>query len=172
MNDIEAARPREQWFAAYTRPRHEKRVAAQLEERQIASFLPTYKTARRWKDRKKLLELPLFPSYLFVQMNSDNRLELLRLPGVVSLVSFQGQPVPVANMEIDNLRQGLAGRIAARPHPFLKTGRKVRIRSGSLAGVEGFFVRKRDTARIVLSVSILQRSVAVEIDESDIEPLS
>ena len=157
------------WFAAYTRPRHEQRVAAQLAERQIASFLPTYKSARRWKDRRKLLELPLFPSYLFVQMKSENRLELLRLPGMVGLVCFQGKPAPVATVEIENLR--LAGTLAVRPHPFLRAGRKVRIRSGSLAGVEGIFVRKRDTARLVLSISLLQRSVAVEIDDADVEPI-
>ena len=158
------------WFAAYTLPRHERKVAVQLAERQIPSFLPTYRSVRRWKDRRKVLELPLFPSYLFVKVNSENRLDLLRLPGVMGLVSFQGKPAPVASAEIENLRQGLTGTV--HPHPYLRVGRKVRIRSGSLAGVEGILVRKRDVARVVLSISLLQRSVSLDIDEGDIEPVN
>ena len=160
------------WFAAYVVANHEKRVAKQLEERKISSFLPTYRAVHRWKDRRKLLELPLFPSYVFVQVNSDNRLDLLRLPGVLGLVCFQGKQVPVASTEMENLRQGLASQTVVHPHPYLRAGRKVRIRSGSLVGVEGIFVRKRDAARIVLSISLLQRSVAVDIDEADVEPVN
>lgn len=160
------------WFAAYTLPRHERRVAAQLAERHILSFLPTFKSARRWKDRRKVLELPLFPSYLFVQMNADNRLDLLRLPGVLGLVTFQGKPAPVPSAEIESLRQGLTSQTAIHPHPYLRAGRKVRIRSGSLAGVEGILVRKRDIARVVLSISMLQRSVSLDIDEVDVEPVN
>lgn len=158
------------WFAAYTLANHEKRVSQQLQERKICSFLPTYRSVRRWKDRRKLLELPLFPSYVFVQTNANNRLDLLRLPGVLGLVCFQGKPVPVAPAEIESLRRGLAGQNAVHPHPYLKAGRKVRIRSGSMAGVEGILVRKRDCARVVLSISLLQRSVSVDIDEADVEP--
>lgn len=161
----------EPWFAAYTLAHHERRVAQQLEERKIGSFLPTYKSVRRWKDRRKLLELPLFPSYVFVQMNPTNRLDLLRLPGVLGLVCFQGRPIPVAAAEITSLRQGIAGPNSVHPHPYLKAGRKVRIRNGSMSGVEGILVRKRESARVVLSISLLQRSIAVEIDEADIEPL-
>ena len=160
------------WLAAYTLPRHERQVAKQLTERDITSFLPTYRSARRWKDRRKVLEVPLFPSYLFVQINPDNRLDLLRLPGVVGLVCFQGKPAPVANSEIENLRQGLSGGISVHPHPYLKVGRKVRICSGSMAGVEGILVRKRDCARIVLSISLLQRSISLDIDEADVEPVN
>jgi transcription antitermination factor NusG len=161
----------EPWYAAYTLANHERRVARQLQERKISSFLPTYKSVRRWKDRRKLLELPLFPSYVFVQINAANRLDLLRLPGVLGLVCFQGKPVPVAPAEMENLRQGLSGQAGARPHPYLKVGRKVRIRNGSMAGVEGILVRKRDCARVVLSISLLQRSISVDIDEADVEPI-
>jgi transcription antitermination factor NusG len=160
------------WYAAYTSPNHERRVALQLEERRIQSFLPTYKSVRRWKDRRKLLELPLFPSYVFVQMNATNRLSLLQLPGVLGLVCFQGKPVPVASGEIENLRHGLAGRTVVHPHPYLKAGRRVRICNGSMTGVEGILVRKRDATRVVLSISLLQRSVSVEVDEADVEPVS
>jgi transcription antitermination factor NusG len=161
----------EPWFAAYVLANHERTVAKQLEERAICSFLPTYRSVRRWKDRRKVLELPLFPSYLFVQVNADNRLDLLRLPGVLGLVCFQGKPAPVAGAEIENVRRGLTSHVSVRPHPYLRAGRKVRIRSGSLTGVEGILVRKRDCARVVLSISLLQRSVSVEIDEADVEPV-
>src|SRR6476660_9439244 len=90
------------WYAAYTFARHEKRVVQQLEERRIQSFLPTYRSVRRWKDRKKVLELPLFPSYVFVQMSANSRLQLLSLPGVLGLVCFQGKPAPVDSVEIEN----------------------------------------------------------------------
>jgi len=160
------------WFAAYTLPRHEWKVAAQLAERQIPSFLPIYRSVRRWKDRRKVLELPLFPSYLFVQFNPGNRLDLLRLPGVMGLVCFQGKPAPVASTEIENLRQCLTGQTSAHPHPYLRVGRKVRIRSGPLAGIEGILVRKREVARVVLSISLLQRSVSLDIEEVDVEPVS
>ena len=158
-----------QWYAAYTYAKHEKRVAHQLEERLIESFLPTYRSVRRWKDRRKVLELPLFPSYVFVQLSRENRIDLLRLPGVLGLVCFQGKPAPVETTEIENLRQGLGDPSIMHPHPYLKAGRKVRIRSGSMAGVEGVLVRKRDSTRIVLSISLLQRSVSVDIDEADVE---
>ena len=97
----------EPWFAAYVLTNHERAVAKQLEAREISSFLPTYKSVRRWKDRRKLLELPLFPSYLFVQVNAGNRIDLLRLPGVLGLVSFQGKPAPVPDTEIENHSRGL-----------------------------------------------------------------
>ena len=159
------------WYAAYTFAHHEKRVTRQLEEHRIQAFLPTYQSVRRWKDRRKVLELPLFPSYVFVQMNAKNRLDVLRLPGVLGVVSFQGKPAPVASAEIENLRHGLVDRTTIHPHPYLKAGRMVKIRSGSMAGLEGVVVRKRGSIRLVLSISLLQRSVSVDIDEADIEPV-
>ena len=161
-----------QWYAAYTCAKHEKRVAQQLEERSIESFLPTYRSVRRWKDRRKVLELPLFPSYLFVQLDRGNRLDLLRLPGVLGLVCFQGKPAAVERSEIENLRQGLVNRTAVHPHPYLRAGRRVRICNGAMAGVEGIMVRERDRARVVLSISLLQRSVCLDIDEADVEPVN
>lgn len=161
-----------QWYAAYTYAKHEKKVAQQLEERSVESFLPTYRSVRRWKDRRKVLELPLFPSYVFVQLGVKNRLDLLRLPGVLGLVCFQGRPAPVEKAEIENLRHGLADRTIVHPHPYLKAGRKVRIRSGSMAGVEGVLIRKKDCTRVVLSISLLQRSVSIDIDEADVEAIS
>jgi transcription antitermination factor NusG len=161
-----------QWYAAYTYAKHERRVAQQLEEHLIEAFLPTYRSVRRWKDRRKVLELPLFPSYVFVQLGGKDRLDLLRLPGVLGLVCFQGRPAPVESAEIESLRQGLADRTIVHPHPYLKAGRRVRIRSGSMAGVEGILVRKKDCTRVVLSISLLQRSVSIDIDEADVDAIS
>ena len=160
------------WYVTCTSPRHERIVSRQLGERGIDSFLPTYASVRRWKDRRKVLELPLFPGYVFVRVNAENRVELLRLPGVLGLICFQGRPAPVAASELQDLRASLLDPTRVQPHPFLKAGRRVRIRVGAMAGVEGIFLRKRDRARIVLSISLLQRSVAVEIDAADVEPIS
>lgn len=160
------------WYAAYTSPRHEKYVADQLLKRQIGSFLPLYSSVRRWKDRRKRLELPLFPGYVFVQMTDLNRLDILRLPGVVQLVCFQGKPAVIAPAEIEGLRRGTNGSIVVQPHPYLKEGRRVRIVSGPMTGTEGIFVRRKHHARLVISISLIQRSVAMEIGEADVEPVS
>lgn len=157
------------WYVTCTFPRHEKRVAQQLAEHGIGAFLPLYATARRWKDRRKVIDLPLFPGYVFVQMKVEDRTDILRLPGVVRLICFQGRPARIESSEIANLRYGLIGRGVAQPHPYLKIGRRVRVRSGPMAGLEGILVRKKDLFRVVLSVSLIQRSVSVEVDQVDIE---
>jgi transcription elongation factor/antiterminator RfaH len=160
------------WYVAYTRPRHEKYIGHQLEERGVRTFVPLYTSIRRWKDRRKRLELPLFPGYVFVQIALQNKLDLLRLPGVVDFVRFQGKPVPLLSGEIEILRVGLANSALMHPHPYLQAGRRVRIRRGVLDGIEGIFVRRRGQTRVVLSVSLIQRSVAIEVEEADVEPLS
>jgi len=160
------------WYAAYTCPRHEKYVAHQLAERQVGSFLPLYSSVRRWKDRRKRIDLPLFPGYVFVQITEQNRIDVLRLPGVVQLVCFQGKPAPIAASEIDALRRGTSGSIVVQPHPYLKEGRRVRIVSGPMIGNEGIFVRRKQQSRLDISISAIQRSVAVEIGEADVEPVS
>jgi transcription antitermination factor NusG len=158
------------WYVAYSRPRHEKHIAFQLKERGIRSLVPLYTSLRRWKDRRKRLELPLFPGYVFVQIALQGKLDVLCLPGVVELVSFQGKPVPVLNREIEGL-MSLNAAAAAHPYPYLQAGRKVRIRRGVLEGFEGIFVRRRGQTRVVMSVSLIQRSVAIEIEEADVEPI-
>jgi transcription antitermination factor NusG len=159
------------WFAAYTCPRHEKYVAHQLSQRHIGSFLPLYSSVRRWKDRRKRIDLPLFPGYVFVQITERNRLDILRLPGVVQLVCFQGKPAAIGAAEIDALRLGTSGSIVVQPHPYLKEGRRVRITNGPMTGAEGIFVRRKHRHRLVISVSAIQRSVAVEIGEAEVEPI-
>jgi transcription termination/antitermination protein NusG len=159
------------WYAAYTTPRHEKQVSRQIEGRQMQSFLPLYRSARRWKDRRKLVELPLFPGYVFVHMSLRERLRVLQVPGVVHLVSFQGKPAALPDAEIESLREKLAKNARMEPHPYLRVGRRVRVHSGSVAGLEGILVRRKDKFRLVLSIELIQRSVAVEVDEADVEPV-
>jgi len=157
------------WYALYTTARHEKVVERQLKERCVETFLPLYRSFHRWKDRRKLVEVALFPSYVFVRTNSRQRLRVLQVPGAVSLVSFNGQPAPLPEQEISALRNGLANEIYAEPHPYLRVGKKVRVVRGPMAGTEGILSRKKDKCRVVISVDVLMRSVAVEIDGSDLE---
>jgi len=158
------------WYAAYTWVHHEKRVAQQLEERRVHCFLPLYRSVRRWKDRRKVLELALFPGYVFVRMDLRDRLQVLQLPGVVRLVSSRGQPASLPESEMEALYRGLTNQFSGEPHPYLKVGRRVRIVRGPLAGSEGILVRKKDWLRVVLSIDLLMRSVAIEVDAADLEP--
>lgn len=158
------------WYALYTCPRHEKSVAHQIEQRSISCFLPLYRSVRRWKDRRKELELALFPGYVFVQLALEDRFRVLQLPSAVRLVSFHGQPAVLPAAEIDALRQRLAGG-CAEPHPYLRAGRRVRVCGGPMQGLEGIIVRRKDRCRLVFSLDLIMRSVAVEIDESDVEPV-
>ena len=159
------------WYATYTYPRHEKYVAQQLKERSIDSFLPLYRSSRRWRDRRKLVDLPLFPGYVFVRIALPQRLRVLEVQGVVRLVSFNGQPAALPEPEMEALRHGLGQQVCAQPHPFLRAGRRVRVARGPLAGSEGILARKKDKFRVVISLVAIMRSVAVEVDAGDVEPL-
>jgi transcription antitermination factor NusG len=157
------------WYALYTSPRHEKCVAQQIEQHRIACFLPLYRSVRRWKDRRKELDLALFPGYVFVHMPIENRLQILRLPGAVRLVTFNGQPAALPEDEIETLRNRLSGSRTLEPHPYLRVGRRVRVRSGPMLGLEGIMVRRKDRCRVVFSIDLIMRSMAVEVDEADLE---
>jgi transcription termination/antitermination protein NusG len=159
------------WYAAYTSPRHEKWVAGQMDECRIESFLPTYRSVRRWKDRRKQLDLPLFPGYVFVRIPLKDRLQVLRLPGVVQFVTFQGKPAALPEREIEALRHGTRDHADLAPHPYLKAGRKVRICSGPMAGIEGILTRRKDCFRVVIAIELIMRSVALEVDITDVELL-
>lgn len=158
------------WYALYTFPRHEKRVAEQIEKREISCFLPLYRSVRKWKDRRKELELALFPGYVFVRVAIQDKLEVLKLPGVVRLLTFNGQPAALPDNELESLRRGLAGRVRMMPHPYLHVGRRVRLKSGPMAGLEGILRRRKEGLRLIVSVEILMRAVAVEVDEADVAP--
>ena len=174
LTDLSTAVPAEyletRWYAAHTNPRHEKTVQQLMESYRIECFLPLYKSVRRWKDRRKELELPLFPGYIFVHIPLKDRLDALRIPGVVQFVSFQGKPARLPDAEIEVLRNGLARTSGFEPHPYLTVGKRVRVRSGPFFGMEGILVRRKEKFRVVLSIHLIQRSVAVEVDEGDIEP--
>lgn len=157
------------WYALYTCPRHEKRVAEQIKRRSFSCFLPLYRSMRRWKDRRKELELALFPGYVFVHMVPEDRLQILQVPGAVRLVSFNGKPAALPEEEIQALRNRLSGTTRVEPHPYMRKGRRVHVRSGPMQGLEGIIVRRKDSCRVVFSIDLIMRSVAVEVDESDLE---
>lgn len=159
------------WYAAYTSAHHEKRVAAQLEVLGVEHFLPTYSSVRRWKDRRVTLQMPLFPGYVFVRMALQNRLRVVQIPGVARLVGFDGAPTALPEGEIESLRTSLASGVRAEPHPYLRAGRPVRVKSGPLGGLEGIVVRKKNGLRFVISLDLIMRSVAVEIDALELEPV-
>ena len=161
-----------QWFAAYTSPRHEKRVEEHLSQRAIEHYLPLYRSQRKWNDGSRItLNLPLFPGYIFVFIRQSERVRVLEVPGVVAIVSGTGrEPVPLPDAEINALRSGLNLR-RAEPHPLLTVGQRARIRWGALAGMEGVVVRIKNSFRIVLTMQLIMRSIAVEVDERELEPL-
>jgi transcription antitermination factor NusG len=159
------------WYVAYTRANHERRVANQLAERGVENFLPQYESVRKWKDRKVRLQMPLFPGYLFVHIALQNRLKVLQVPGVACLVGFAGRPVAVAEEEFARIRGILNQGFAAEPHPYLQAGRRVRVHSGPFEGVKGIVVRRKNRSRLVISLELIQRAMSVDVEETCLEPL-
>jgi len=172
-NTTDTIRPPEycdsKWYAVCTKANQEKRVAKQFDVRQVEHFLPTFSSLRRWKDRRVMLDLPLFPGYVFARLALRNRLGVIQVPGVARFVTFGGIPAPLPDEQIEALRSGFLGRVRAEPHPFLKIGRRVRVKVGPLAGMEGILVRRKGSLRVVISIDLIQRAVAVEMDEIDVE---
>jgi transcription antitermination factor NusG len=158
------------WYAAYTSAHHEMRVAQQLTQRSVENFLPLYSSVRRWKDRRVTLQLPLFPGYIFMRMALRDRMKVVQIPGVARLVGFNGSPAALQEEEIVTLKRGLESIAHAEPHPYLTVGRRVCIKHGPLAGLEGILLRWKGSWRVVISLHLIQRSVRVDIDASDIEP--
>ena len=159
------------WYAAYTSANHEKRVAEQLCVRDVENFLPVYASVRKWKDRRVKLDLPLFPGYVFVKLALAERLRVQQIPGVAWLVGFSGHPAALPDEDIETLRTGLARGLCAEPHPYLTVGRRVRLRSGPLVGMQGILLRRKGNFRVVISIDLIQRAVAVDADEANVEAL-
>jgi len=159
------------WFALQVRTRYERNVASFLDGKGYEWFLPTYVSRRRWSDRTKELELPLFPGYLFCRFDPQDRLPILKTPGMISIVGTSKTPTPVDASEIVALRTLVNSELPRQPWPYLKVGQRVRIEYGSLCGLEGILLQIKGSDRIVLSVSLLQRSVAAEVDSSWITPI-
>ena len=161
------------WFAVYTTCRHEKRIAQHMTQRKIQHYLPLYRADRKWRDGSRVtLELPLFPSYIFVRIRRSERLSILSVPGALSLVGGTGgEPVPLPDHAIEVLRAGLREH-RIEPHPLLRVGQMVRIHSGAFAGMEGVVVRRKSGCRVVLTLEQIMQSVAVEVDEHNLEPIT
>jgi transcription antitermination factor NusG len=160
------------WYVLYTRHQHEKTVAQILTSKGFEILLPLYSTPRRWKDRIKLVSSPLFPCYVFLKGGLERRLDIMTTPGVHTLVSSAGQPAPIPVDEIEAIRRVAESGAPAEPHPFLKCGDRMRVKCGPLVGIEGILMRKKNLYRLVLSVEMLGKSIAVEIDAFLVERLS
>lgn len=163
--------PTNAWFAIQTRPRHEKAVAQQLASKGYTPFLPCYRARRRWSDRMRVVELPLFDSYVFCHIGLQQASRIITTRGVIRIVGIAGVPVPIDDAEIEALQRIVASNVAVEPWPLLRVGQRVRIAHGSLSGIEGLLEDVRGRRRLVVSVSLLQRSVAVELDRTAVVPL-
>jgi transcriptional antiterminator NusG len=152
------------WFALQVRMRYEAGVADHLKGKGYEWFLPLYKARRRWSDRIREVDAPLFPGYLFCRFNPHNRLPILKTPGVTQIVGYNHVPIPVDEHEIEAIRRLVASGVPNFPCAYLEVGSKVRIEAGALRGLEGVLTELKGKRRLVLSITLLQRSVAVEID--------
>lgn len=164
--NVESAATASPWFALSVKSRFEKSVANFLANRGYESFLPLYKARRQWSDRIKETEVPLFPGYLFCRFDIHNRLPILMIPGVQHVVGGAQLPTPIDDNEMNALRTVIHAGLSRQPWPFLEIGDRVKIERGSLAGIEGILLQMKGRHRLVLSVSLLQRSVAVDIDSA------
>jgi transcription antitermination factor NusG len=159
------------WYAAYTCANHEKKAATEISLRGVESFVPVYHSVRRWSDRRVELEMPLFPGYVFVHLGLPDRQKVVQVPGVVRLVGFGGVPAALPDEQIEILRTGLNRRLRAEPHPYLTVGRRVRLKSGPLAGIQGILLRRKGNFRVVISIELIQRALVVDADSADVEIL-
>jgi len=163
-----------QWYAVQTRARSEKVIAERLQEQGLNTFLPLITEVRRWSDRKKKIELPLFSCYVFVKLrvsDDDQRLRVYRTNGVFRIVSMHGEAIPIPEEQIDALRMIVSEQVPWSEHPFLKVGQRVRIRSGSLQGVEGVLLSRNGDRTLIISVDAIQRSLAFRVEGYDVQAL-
>jgi transcription termination/antitermination protein NusG len=160
------------WYGLHTRPRHEKIVAQRLEERGVTAFLPLVSETRRWSDRKKIVQLPLFSCYVFAKFtpNRLDRLRVLQVDGIFGFVGTRGEGTPIPDEQIDAVRSLVETQLPWSSHPFLKIGQRVRIRSGVLDGMEGILVSRNGDRSLVISVDAIQRSLAVRVEGYEVEP--
>jgi transcription antitermination factor NusG len=152
-------------------PRHEKWIAGQLREKSVSSFLPLLQQVHKWSDRRSRVEVPMFTCYAFVHMGqtAEERLKVLRTPGVLGFVGSGRQGTPIPDEQIESLRTAIGKKIPCLPHPFISVGQRVRVRGGSLDGVEGILVRRGSDQSLIVSVELLQRSVSIRVEGYDIE---
>ena len=156
------------WYAIWTRSRHEQVVREQLERKGVEAFLPTITKWSRWKDRKKKVDWPLFPGYCFARFDSRDRLPVVKCPGVVNIVAFDGEIVPIPDFEIEGIRRLVESDLQFDPCPFIREGAMVEVVHGPLRGVVGRLLRKGAHARLVLAVDLIGQAVSVEVDAADV----
>ena len=167
MDDID---PAAQWFAVWTRSRHEQVVRDQLEQKHIIAFLPTITRWSRWKDRKKKIDWPLFPGYCFAKFDPENALPILKCTGVVNIVSVEGKPAAIPEYELDSIRLLVGSELQFDPCPLIHEGMMVEVIHGPLRGVVGRLLRKNaPKATLVLSVDLIGQAVSVEVDAADVK---
>ena len=159
------------WFGVRVRSHFEQIASAAMRARGIEEFVPIVRVRRRWSDRIKELDVPLFPGYVFCRFDMERRTPVMSCPGVVNVISFDGRPAPIPDEEIQSVRALIDSSLGVQPHPFLASGEKVRIDYGPLAGVEGMVVEMKKRFRLVVSVNLLQRSISVEIDRAWVSPV-
>jgi transcription antitermination factor NusG len=159
------------WYALAVKPRHEKAVDEHLGKKGLEALCPTYQARRRWSDRMKVVELPLFAGYVFCCFSYEQRLSALSTPGVRMIVSFGSTPQPIPEEEITAVQSINRSGLPARPWPYLRAGQRVRVVKGCLADLEGILIREKDLFRVVVNVEMLMRSVAVEVDRDRIAPV-
>ena len=162
-----------QWYAVQTRGRHERKVANKLREKGIETFLPAMREIHRWSDRNKVVEVPMFPCYTFVHAvaNSADRLRILQTDGVVRLVGSGTELVPIEAKQIDDIRMLMESGLSMMIYPFLRVGQKIRVRGGSLDGLEGILESRPRESTLVISVTAIQRSIAINLDGYQIETI-
>jgi transcription antitermination factor NusG len=157
------------WYAAYTYARHEKRVAEHLQRIGVESYLALYTATRQWNQRRAQVELPLFPGYVFVRIPLAERLRVLSAPGVAYLVGTRGEPAPLADDEVEPLRDCLSQKLRAEPVAYLSEGSRVRVVAGPLSGLEGVIVRRDGETRFVVSIDLIMRAIAINVEGLDLE---
>jgi transcription antitermination factor NusG len=158
------------WYALTVRYQHERQIEKALQSKGLETLVPMYRSRRRWSDRVKDVDLPLFAGYVLCHFNFTERIPVLDTPGVDKIVGFGGTPVALEDREIHDIRQLLALNVPLAPWPFLKPGDRVRVERGPMAGLEGTMLRTKDSLRLVISVQLLQRAIAVELDREAIVP--
>lgn len=159
------------WYAVHTRSRHEKLVGRQLERHGFSTLVPLTTQVRQWSDRRKVVEMPLFPGYAFVRMvyEPEQKLRVLGTDGIVNFVGVHGQGIPIPDRQIDDIQILLNAKVPVESHPFLKVGQRVRIRSGSLNGTEGILVGQEADRMLVITVELIQRSVSIRLKGYEVE---
>jgi transcription antitermination factor NusG len=159
------------WYAGYTASRHEKRVAEHFAQRGVEHFLPLYETIHRWNNGRHRVQLPLFPGYIFVRIALHERRRVIEVPGFVRLVGFNSLPCPLPEADINRMKEALNKGVVAEPYPYLTVGTRVEVRNGPLQGMTGILVRRQTKCRVVISVDLIMRSMAVEVEAADVVPV-